>query len=141
MTHEPENADIPPLVPELVVARLREEPTPRAGLEDDVVARMHDTRVLRGPSRIPTISPWLIAALAAGIAFVVGVSVGRRSATRPLPETTTIDVAGHAVAVQSAPDAPAIAIIRDALDSSIVRAPLIARPAAAPAASRLVTWF
>lgn len=121
-------------------------PTARASLEDDVVRRLRSRGALRPARRSVRLTSSLVAAaLAAGIAFVAGLSVGRARAERPRL-TTTIDVAGSRVAIEAAPDAPAVAILRDALASAVLPAPLTARvaPTAAPVpqpAAPAVTWF
>ena len=138
MTDEHDDRDLGAPLPADVIASLRSGPLPRPGVEDrtvDALARHGLIQQRRRPAYVPLI----VGSLAAGLAFMAGLAVGRGGAPLTRPAATTIDVAGHPVKVELAPNEPALMMIRAALDSSIARAPLAGR--AVPAPTRTVTWF
>ena len=130
MTHSPDEFE-PPL-PRRTMQHLEQVPAIPDHLEDEIVRRLHARRVLgRHRSR----GNWTVVAIAAGISFAAGSLLGRFGPSTP---ATTIEVAGQSVVVQAEPDAPTVMLIRGALETAIVKAPLVNRSVPAPRAS---TWF
>ena len=139
MTHEREEHNDEAPLPAGVIASLQRGPPTRPEVERRTIEALRRRGLLRAPRRGAYL-PWLLGSIAAGVAFVAGLVVGRGQG--PVPQsaaTTIVDVAGRPVSIQLAPNEPALLMIRAALDSSIARAPLAGRAVAAPA--RTVTWF
>jgi len=126
--------ELEPPLSRRIMNDLEAGPTPPVALEERVLRGLRAQRIL-APRR--SVRPWVAALLAAGIAFTIGLWVGQ-ARPRPNVAETSIDVAGRELIVRAAPGAPEVAMIRDALNSAVVAAPLINR--AAPS-TRPVTWF